>query len=133
MQKETISTIELARAEARLPHWMTAGAFVGALVMLLAGYSRAAAGFAVGSALAILNYFWLHQVVETLMTAGQARVPKRVVAKFAARYPLIFAGVYLFYRTGWLPVVAILAGLFVPVGGILIEAVFQIYEGLRKV
>jgi hypothetical protein len=84
----------------------------------------------VGAGLSILNYFWLHQAIEALFDAGRARLPKRLVAKFVLRYPLAFAGVYLFYRTGWLPFRAILAGLFVPVAGVLIEAVFQIYESL---
>jgi len=65
------------------------------------------------------------------MSAGEVRPPKRVLAKFFVRYPLAFAAVYLFYRTGWLPATAILAGLFVPVGGVLIEAVVLLRDGLR--
>jgi hypothetical protein len=49
-----------------------------------------------------------------------------VLARFVVRYPLAFASVYLFYRTGWLPFAAVLAGLFVPVGGVLIEALVQL-------
>jgi hypothetical protein len=65
------------------------------------------------------------------MSAGEVRPPKRALAKFFVRYPLAFAAVYLFYRTGWLPATAILAGLFVPVGGVLIEAVVLLRDGLR--
>ncbi len=132
MQAETIPTPELGRAEARLPRWMMAWAFVGTLAALLSGQARVAAGFALGAAVAILNYYWLHQAVETLFSLSRPVVPKRVVLKFSVRYPLAFAGVYVFYRTGWLPFMAVLAGLFVPVGGVLIEAVFQIHEGLRR-
>lgn len=111
---------------------MVACALAGTLAALLAGRASFAAGFALGAALAILNYFWLHQAIETLFSAGRARVPKRVVLKFALRYPLAFGGIYLFYRTGWLPLAGIVAGLFVPVAGILVEAVFQIRDGLRE-
>jgi hypothetical protein len=99
--------------------------------ILLFGHARFSAGFALGAGLAILGYFWLHQAIETLTSGGQARPPKRLLAKVFVRYPLAFAAVYLFYRTGWLPATAILAGLFVPVGGVLIEAVVLLRDGLK--
>src|SRR5215472_12632672 len=116
MQVETIQATDPARAEARLPQWMTRVAAVAFVALLASGHARAATGFALGALVAILNYRWLHQAVALLMGAGQPRVPKRVILKLAVRYPLAFAGIYLFYRTGWLPVGALMAGLFVPVG-----------------
>jgi hypothetical protein len=95
------------------------------------GHLLFAAGFAFGAAVAILNFHWLHQTIGHLFAAGQTRLPRLVIAKFVVRYPLAFAALFLFYKTGWLPFPAIIAGLFVPVGGILIEAVIQIREGLR--
>ncbi len=127
----TIPDPALAQAEARLPRWMMGLACAGTVGILLAGYGRFSAGFALGSALSILGYSWLHQAVEVLMSAGQARPAKRVIVKFFLRYPLAFAGVYVFYRTGWLPFAAILAGLFVPAGGVMIEAVVQLRDGLK--
>ncbi|MBZ5671720.1 MAG: ATP synthase subunit I [Acidobacteriia bacterium] len=123
--------MDLAQAEARLPRWMVGLACAVTMGILLFGHGRFGAGFALGSALAILNYFWLHQAVEALMSAGQARPAKRVLAKFFVRYPLAFVAVYLFYKTGWLPAAAILAGLFVPAGGVLIEAVVLLRDGLK--
>jgi len=131
VQAETIQTPDLARAEARLPRWMIALSVVATVGVLAAGQVRFAAGIALGAGVAILNYFWLHQAVEALFNAGRARVPKWLLLKVVARYPLAFGGVYLFYRTGWLPFQAILAGLFVPVAGVLIEAMLQILRGLR--
>ncbi len=132
MQTELIQTTGLVQAEARLPRWMTLWAIVGAFGGLLSGHVWLAAGFAFGASLAILNYFWLHGAIETLFSANRVRVPRMVMAKLVLRYPLAFGAVYFFYRTGWLPFAAILAGLFVPVGGVLIEAGYQIREGLRK-
>ena len=108
-----------------------AGAVLGAVA---AGVTRGlgfALGLSLGAALAILNYYWLHQAIETLMGAGQARVPRRVIAKFALRYPLAIGGLFLIYKTGWLPFTAIVAGLFVPVAGVLIEAIAQLCSGWR--
>jgi hypothetical protein len=132
MQAEITQAADLARAEARLPRWMAGVAVLGTLALLLAGPGRAAAGFALGAAFAILNYFWLHQAIHTLFGAGQARVPTLVVVKFAARYPLAVLVIYLLYRTGWVPLMPVFAGLFVPVAGVMMEGILQIREGLRE-
>ena len=121
---------DLSRAEARLPRWMLGCALVGLLAACLCGRAQFAAGFGLGAALAILNYHWLHQAVETLLAAGRARPSKWVVIKFLVRYPLALAAVWAFYRTGWVPVLAILAGFFVPVAGVLIESFVQLSRGL---
>jgi len=120
--------VDLARAEARLPRWMLAAALVGTIAILASGHLRWALGFSVGATLAILNYYWLHDGITALFDAGTTRIPKRVVAKFVLRYPLTFAGIYVFYRAGWLPFVWVLAGLFVPAVGILFEAVLQVWQ-----
>jgi len=78
-----------------------------------------------------VNYYWLHQAVETLFRVNSARVPRKVLVKFLLRYPLAVLAIYLVYRRDWLPLGAILAGLFVPVGGVLIEAMVQLKEGFR--
>ena len=111
---------------------MMAVAFVFATSILVSGHGKLSAGFALGAGLAIVNYYWLHEAIQSLFDSKRAGIPKAVVAKFAVRYPLAFATVYLFYRTGWLPFGAVLVGLFVPVAGALIEAGFQIREVLRE-
>lgn len=123
---------EPARSEARLLSWMTGWAVAGTVSVLLLVGLRGAAGFGLGAALALLNFLWLRQAVERLMDSGAHRISKKTVFKFTARYPLMFAGVYLFFETGWLPFTAVLAGLFVPLAGVLIEGLFQLREGLRQ-
>jgi hypothetical protein len=130
MQTGTFQTPELARAEARLPRWMMLCCSLALIAILLCRQFTIAIGFVLGAALGILNYYWLHKAVEVLAKAGQSRVPKSVVAKFLIRYPLAFGLVFLFFKTGWLPPMSILAGLFVPVAGVLIEAIIQLGDGL---
>ena len=130
MQTGTIQTPELARAEARMPRWMMLCGLLALLVILLCGQLRIAMGFGLGAALGILNYYWLHEAVEALVRAGQSRIPKSVVAKFLIRYPVAFGLVLVFFKTGWLRPMAILAGLFVPVAGVLVEAIIQLGAGL---
>jgi ATP synthase I chain len=136
VEAETIPTTEpespeLARAEARLPRWMMGFALLGVGASLALDGARFAAGVALGAVLAILGYYWLHQAIDRVLAAGRARLPRRVIAKFAVRYPLAVGAVFVFYKTGWLPFGAILTGLFVPVGGVLAEAVVQIARGWR--
>ena len=123
--------MDLAQAEARLPRWMLAVAGVGTVTILVSTHVRFGAGFAIGAGLAILSYLWLHQGVKAVMSAGQMRPSAALFAKILIRYPLAFAVVFLFYKTGWLPFQAILAGLFVPLGGVLIESVALIRDGLK--
>ena len=128
---QTTEVMDLEKAEARLPRWMLALAGLGTLGTLLFAHFKFGAGFALGSGLGILNYIWLHNIVEALVNAGKMRPPKSALFKVVVRYPLMLAGVFLFYKTGWLPVTAILAGLFVPVGGVLIEAIVLLFEGAK--
>jgi len=100
---QTNPIMDLAQAEARLPRWMLALAGAGTLSILLSTHVRFGAGFAVGSGLGILNYLWLHHIIEALVNAGRVRPAKTVLAKVFVRYPLMFAGVYLFYKSGGCP------------------------------
>ena len=127
----TNPAMDLTQAEARLPRWMMGLAIAGTLGILLFARLQLGAAFAVGAALAILNYRWLHQAVEALMSSGQRRPAATLYAKMLVRYPLAFAAIYLFYKTGWLPFRAILAGLFVPLGGVLIESLVLIRQGWK--
>jgi len=132
MEAEMIRAQDPARAEARLSYWMAAVVVAATAVILASGRVRFGVGFALGGTLAILNYHWLRQAVRALLDAARVRVPRLLILKLAVRYPLAFAGVYLFYRTGWLPFGAVLAGLFVPTAGVLMEAVIQVGSGLRS-
>jgi hypothetical protein len=129
---EVSQTMDLAKAEARLPRWMAGCGIAAAAFILAFGQVRLAAGFALGAFLAVLGYYWLHEVIETLMSAGQVRIPRRVIAKLLVRYPLMFGVVFLFYKTGWLPMTAILGGLFVPAAGVTIEGAVQAAQSFRQ-
>ena len=51
----------LARSEARLPRWMILIAVVGIVGLFIMNDGRAGLGFAIGTFLGILNYYWLHE------------------------------------------------------------------------
>lgn len=108
-------------AAARLPRWMAGASVAGALVALLGGHLRWAAGFAAGSGAAILAYWWLQQVVATALDAGEGRPPRGTMIKFAMRYPLLIILLGVVYKTAFLSLRGVVAGLFVPLTGVLIE------------
>ena len=131
MPEEIIPMHDLARSEARLSRWMVLIAVAGMAGLFITGRGRAGLGFAVGAFFGVLNYNWLRQSVEALANAGTVRPPKRVIVKFAVRYPLAIVALYVLYRTHWLPFMFIIYGLLVPAGAIVIESPFLIREGLR--
>jgi len=129
---ETTSGTEIARTDKRMAGWMTALGFCGGLACFVSGHPGTAGGFALGAALGILNCLWLHRAASSILDAKDTKIPVTVLVKFCGRYPLVFAIVYACYRTGWIPFVAVLAGLFVQVGGLFAEVVFRLREGWRS-
>ena len=123
--------LDPAQSEARLRRWMILITLAGIAVLFVAGRGRSGLGFMIGASFGILNYYWLHEAVAALANAGALRPSKRVIVKFAVRYPLAILALYFFYRTRWLPFMTIIYGLLVPAGAILIESPFLIREGLR--
>lgn len=91
------------------------------LACLLAGQARLAAGLALGCGVALVGYWWLYRGIRAAFDSGRARAPLGVFIRLALRYPLAIGAVVLFDRTGWLPARAVMAGLFAPLAGMLIE------------
>ncbi|HXH51375.1 MAG TPA: ATP synthase subunit I [Terriglobia bacterium] len=131
MRLGTIDQATLERAEARLPRWMMGFAVGGAIAALLVAGPRAAGGFALGAAVAMVGYSWLHKAVVSLMNAGRVRPSRMMLGKLLVRYPLAIAVIFVFYRENWLPIEAVVLGLFVPMAGALAESIFQIGAALR--
>lgn len=142
-------SLDIVRTEARLPRWMIASALAVVVATLASGHAAFAGGFTLGTALALLSYSWLHHAARAALEASasanpsadgspdaprapspdaQGGAPKSMVFKLAIRYPLVFAAVFLFYKTRWLPLEGVMAGLFVPAAGAFIECVFQLGE-----
>jgi hypothetical protein len=125
-------------AEHRI-EWMTlAFGLAGAVFVLLRWGSRPAAGVALGAALAWLNFRWLKQGVTALVklstaqaNSEHARVPIGVYAKFFGRFALLLVVVYVILSRSWLPVAAVLGGLFAVVAAVMIELMWELVRGRR--
>lgn len=95
-----------------------------------------AVGFALGCGIAYLNLHWLKRVVSALAdratNTGKTQSSKGIVLRFLLRYALIAAGCYVIFRVSTGSLFGLLAGLFLPVGAITCEAVYEVCVALRR-
>jgi hypothetical protein len=96
----------------------------------------AALGFAVGGAIAYLNFIWLERVVSAFADALTAATPRAsrpwVVVRFLGRYFLIALGAYAIFKSYPASLGGLLVGLLLPVPAIACEAVYEAYAALRR-
>jgi len=95
-------------------------------------FGRAAAvGFLLGSVIAYLNFHWLKSGVSGLAdkvtNTGQRQSGTGIVAKFLLRYLLLAAAAYGILTSFPASLRGLFAGLFLPVGAIACEAVYEVY------
>lgn len=122
----------LAGAERRLGSLILGLIPIGTAVMAWRGGGGVAIAFAVGGALAYLNYRWIVAIVDTLLQAQQVRVPGRTYLKLFL--PLLLLGVllYVMFSQAWLSVTGVLSGLLLLVAAVLLEAVYELFLAVRR-
>ena len=120
----------------RLVRIMAALAVVGIPIAWIKYSSAVVLSFLLGSAVAILNFYWLRRTVEAmaayLQTTGEKPSSARVVSRFVLRYLLIAAAAYAILRGTTNGLYGLFAGLSLPAAAILIDAVYEVSAALRK-
>ena len=98
---------------------------------------RVGAGVAVGCTLAGINFLWMKRAIQSF--AGRlANVPEGEKAtrgsatRFVLRYGLIGVAAYVIFKSSVVSLSGVLAGLFLPVAAILVEAGYETYAALRR-
>ena len=123
----------LAQAERRLGRMILFLTPVGAGVAAWGWGGETALAFAVGGALAYLNYRWIVAVVDTLVRSTQAgRVPRRAYVKLLAPLLLLGAGLYVIFSRSLVSVGGLVGGLLLLVAAVMIEAAYQVYLAVRS-
>jgi hypothetical protein len=93
-------------------------------------------GLVSGCAIAYLNFHWLKRGVDALaegITRPGRRPPRGgVVLRFVLRYLLAGAAAYALFHLAPATLGGFLAGLFLPVGAILCEAVYEVQAALFR-
>ncbi|HLI29716.1 MAG TPA: hypothetical protein VKV79_01295 [Terriglobia bacterium] len=115
-----------AQIERRLLRWMIILGAASTTAVAIAMPGKFAGGFVAGEAIAIVGYIWLLDAMAAALNAEKARITKRLALKLVLRYPILLGALYLFYRTKWLPIGAVVAGLFIPLAGGVAESLYQV-------
>ena len=112
---------------------------VGIAVVLSAAawwkFGRSAAlGFLCGSVIAYLNFHWLKSGVSGLADrvtqSGKSQSGFGIVARFLLRYVLLGVAAYGILTSFPASLRGLFAGLFLPVGAIACEAVYELYAAV---
>jgi hypothetical protein len=108
-----------------------------ALPILWAKFGRGfAVSFAIGGAISLVNFYWLQRTLTALVNAiaieGKPRSAAGIVFRFVLRYLLIAAAAYVIFKSSEMSMLGLCAGLSLPVGAILMEAVYTLYGALRQ-
>lgn len=97
---------------------------------------RAALGFLVGSVISYLNFQWLKSGVSGLAdrvtNTGKPQSGKGIVGRFLLRYALLGIAAYAILTSFPASLRGLFAGLFLPVGAIACEAVYELYAALSR-
>ncbi len=95
-----------------------------------------ALGFLLGCVIAYLNFQWLKSGVSGLAdrvtNAGKTQSGKGIVARFLLRYVLLGVAAYAILTSFPASLRGLFAGLFLPVGAIICEAVYELYAELIR-
>ncbi len=104
--------------------WLTGA---GTLAALALGGWRAGAGFLAGSLASYLNFRWLKRTAEAVGRGASGKPPRaRVAVLLGLRYALLGAGGYVIVKSSIVSLPAALAGLFVSVAAVILEAIFEL-------
>jgi hypothetical protein len=125
-----------AAAERRV-EWLTAAlGVVGAVFAFVRWGWSWSAGVALGAAITWVNFRWLKLGVGALVNASvaqadaeHARIPGSVYVKFFGRYALLLVVVYVILSRSWLPLAAVIGGLFAAVAAVLLELMWELVTG----
>ncbi len=116
-----------AAIEARLRRWRI-GYLLAALIAADIWKSpMASAAVLAGGVLSLLHLKWIEREVDRRLLAKETSRPRG----FLWRLLLSAAVIYAIFRLHWLPLIAVLAGLFTPAAAICFEGIWQLVEFVR--
>ena len=97
---------------------------------------RAAIGFLLGCVISFLNFQWLKSGVSGLAdrvtNSGKPKSGKGIIGRFLLRYVLLGLAAYAILTSFPASLRGLFAGLFLPVGAIVCEAVYELYVALVR-
>jgi len=124
------------RALTRIRRFLLILGFLGSLICLLRFGPVLASGFLFGSFISYTNHVWLEGMVNALgerITSGQSRERGSVIViRAVLRYASIALGAYVIFRVSLSALYGFLAGVCLTIAAVSLEAIVEIYTGLRR-
>ena len=97
---------------------------------------RGTVGLAGGAVISWVNFRWLKASVQAFGRAATAqaglsnvRVPLGAYIRFFGRFALLLGILYVILSRSWLPVMAVLAGLFASAAAVILALVYELVSG----
>jgi hypothetical protein len=118
------------RAVARIWKLMWTIGAGGAIALLVWRGWTWGAGWAIGTAVSVLNFRWLKQLTEAI---GGPAAKSRKAVFLGMRYVFLGGGLYVILKYSAISLPAALSGLFVSVAAVIIEILFELAYGNRTV
>lgn len=122
----------LAGAERRLEIFILALVIAGTAGAAVRWGALMAVAFALGGAGAYLNYRWIVAVVNALMQAQRAEVPRRTYFRLFLPLGLLALMLYVIFSHSRLPLAGVFAGLLVLMAAVLVEAFYELFGWGRR-
>jgi hypothetical protein len=120
----------------RLVGLMVALAIIGTAAAWVRYAGAIALAFLVGALIAVVNFHWLKRTVEAmgrrLPSQGRTGAVWGNVTRFILRYLLIAVAAYVILKSTTNSLYGFFAGLSVPVGAILMEALYETCKAFRN-
>ncbi len=136
LSPETAGERFYSEALDRVRRFMVGITSVATLVALWELGLRCAIGFVLGSVIAFVNFYWLKRAVsgfaDRATGATGSQSGSGIVVRFLLRYVLIAVGAYAILTVSPASLNGLLAGLFLPVAGIVCEAGYEVYVALTR-
>ena len=130
---------DLPRAERRIVVFAITLTVIAAGIGLARWSLAVAGGLLTGGLLSLVNLYWIRRAAEGLVrravqSAEAGETPRRSGGTLRAliHFGLLGTLFYAIFISHFLPIAAVLTGFFAVVGGILLEAVWETVQALRR-
>jgi hypothetical protein len=129
-----------AGAQARIVRMMIVIACLLTIAIWIKAGHRLGLGFALGCALAGVNFYWLTRAVNAFadrVTQAEsegkpASGARGAASRFVLRFGLLAVVAYVIFKSSLVSLSGLMAGLFLPVAAILLEAMYETFVALRR-
>ena len=111
--------------------WLMAGlGLAGSIAGCVFSTLRLGLGILIGTALALVNYYWLKRSLRKIFSAAErGERPRMLAGKYFLRYVLLAAVVGVFYIGDWVSMIGLILGLGAFGFAVVADGLIRIFQG----